>query len=85
MKISRQWRVGAWGAMSAAALMLVAITLRAAGSAPSSVPVNLAGASIIDLPPVRPNDDLLAQRSHRIRSPPGVVRSDTRGLLLCLQ
>jgi kynurenine formamidase len=49
MKISREWRGSAWGAMFAFVLMLVAISLRAAGSAPTGVPVNLSAASIVDL------------------------------------
>jgi len=49
MRTAKGFRAGAWAAMLALALTLVGISLRAAGSAPAGVPVNLAGASIVDL------------------------------------
>ena len=49
MKTSHGLRSGIGGALLVLSLTLAAISLRAAGSAPSGVPVNLAGASIVDL------------------------------------
>lgn len=49
MKLSKRERIGVAGAILAVSSLLVAMTLRAAGKAPASVPVNLAGASIVDL------------------------------------
>ena len=49
MKRSKGIRGSAWGTLLVLALMLVGISLRAAGKPPAGIPVNLAGAAIVDL------------------------------------